>query len=70
MLITLGDDGWLKPDRARQMVQQVRATRSDVTLRVFTAEETAAAQSHADNPSLANEYIFDWLASRLGALPA
>ncbi|GLR84880.1 alpha/beta hydrolase family protein [Bradyrhizobium iriomotense] len=70
VLITLGDDGWLKPDRARQMVQQVRSARPDVTLRVFTAEETAAAQSHADNPSLANEYIFDWLASRLGALPA
>jgi dienelactone hydrolase len=70
VLITLGGDGWLKADRARQMVQQVRASRSDVTLKVFTAEETAAAQGHADNPSLANEYIFDWLASRLGTLPA
>jgi hypothetical protein len=36
-------------------------------LKVFTAEETGAAQAHADNPSLANEYIFDWLESRLAA---
>ncbi|MES1148232.1 MAG: alpha/beta hydrolase [Bradyrhizobium guangdongense] len=70
VLITLGDDGWLKPDRARRMVEQVSSRRPDVTLKVFTAAETAAAQGHADNPSLANEYIFDWLASQLGAQPA
>ena len=34
-------------------------------LKVFSSEETAAAQGHADNPTLANEYIFDWIASRL-----
>ena len=68
VLITLGDDGWLKPDRARQMVEELRFGRQDVTLKVFTAEETAAAQGHSDNPSLANEYIFDWLASRLGEM--
>ena len=69
VLITLGGDGWLKADRARQMVQQVRAGRPNLTLRVFSAEETGAAQGHADNPSLANEYIFDWLAAQLGAQP-
>jgi hypothetical protein len=35
-------------------------------LRIFTVDETAAAQGHADNPTLANEFIFDWVASRLG----
>lgn len=69
LLITLGEDGWLKTDRAREMVQQLRNRRLDVTLKVFTAEETAAAQGHADNPSLANEFIFDWLASRLAPAP-
>jgi dienelactone hydrolase len=67
VLITLGDDGWLKPDRVRQMVQQSQWSGQDITLKIFTPEETGAAQAHADNPSLANEYIFDWLASRLGA---
>lgn len=67
VLITLGEDGWLKADRARQIVQTSRlGSRSDVMLKVFTAAETGAAQAHADNPSLANEYIFDWLESRLG----
>ena len=70
VLVTLGEDGWLKTDRVRKMVQQSRNRRLDITLKVFTAEETAAVQGHADNPTLANEYIFDWLASRLAPLPA
>ncbi len=67
VLITLGEDGWLKPDRVSQIVQQSRLGGSDIALKVFGAAETGAAQAHADNPSLANEYIFDWLESRLGA---
>ncbi|MGY4289553.1 hypothetical protein ACVWXO_008819 [Bradyrhizobium sp. LM2.7] len=67
VLITLGEDGWLKADRAREIVQNSRFGSSEIMLKVFTAAETGAAQSHADNPSLANEYIFDWLESRLGA---
>ena len=67
LLITVGDDGWLKPDRVRQMVEQSQWAGQDITLKVFTPEETGAAQAHADNPTLANEYIFDWLASRLDA---
>jgi dienelactone hydrolase len=67
VLITLGEDGWLKADRARQIVQKSRLGSSEILLKVFTAAETGAAQAHADNPSLANEYIFDWLESQLGA---
>jgi dienelactone hydrolase len=68
VLITLGEDGWLKADRARQIVQKSRPGSSDIVLKVFTAAETGAAQAHADNPSLANEYIFDWLESQLGGM--
>ncbi|MFT4117385.1 alpha/beta hydrolase [Bradyrhizobium sp.] len=67
VLITLGEDGWLKADRARRIVQKSQPSNSDIALKVFTAAETGAAQAHADNPSLANEYIFDWLESQLGA---
>lgn len=67
VLITLGEQGWLKADRARQLVRNSQLGSSDVELKVFTAAETGAAQAHADNPSLANEYIFDWLESQLGA---
>ena len=67
VLITLGEDGWLEADRAQQIVQKSRLGSSDIVLKVFTAAETGAAQAHADNPSLANEYIFDWLESQFGA---
>lgn len=65
VLVTCGEQGWLEVDRVRQLVQRLRAYDLEVTLKVFTASETASAQGHADNPSLANEYIFDWLAARL-----
>jgi hypothetical protein len=45
---------------------ELQAAGRDVTLKIFSCEETAAAQGHADNPTLANEFIFDWLAARLG----
>ena len=47
------------------MVGQLVASGRDITLKVFTGLETAAAQAHADNPTLANEFIFDWIAARL-----
>jgi dienelactone hydrolase len=68
VLITLGEDGWLKADHARKILQKSRLGSSDIVLKVFTAAETGAAHAHADNPSLANEYIFDWLESQLGAV--
>ena len=27
--------------------------------------ETAASEGHTDNPTLANEFIFDWISNRL-----
>lgn len=67
LLVTIGEHGWLKADRVKQMVDRLRTSGRDVTLKVFTPAETAARQGHSDNPTLANEFIFDWLASRLGA---
>jgi dienelactone hydrolase len=66
VLISAGEQGWLKTDRIREMYESLRAGGCDLTLKIFTAEETAAAQGHADNPTLANEFIFDWIAARLG----
>jgi dienelactone hydrolase len=66
VLISTGERGWLKADRVRELYDHLKADGRDVTLKIFTSGETAAAQGHADNPTIANEYIFDWLASRLG----
>ena len=38
----------------------------DVTFKVFSTEETGAAHCQVDNPTLGMEYIFDWLADKLG----
>jgi dienelactone hydrolase len=67
VLISTGEQGWLKAECVRDMVEGLRAEGCDVMLKIFTAEETAAAQAHEDNPTLANEFIFDWIGERLGS---
>jgi len=66
VLISTGEQGWLKAECVRTMVEGLKAEGCDVTLKIFSAEETAAAHAHADNPTLANEFIFDWIGERLG----
>jgi dienelactone hydrolase len=66
VLISAGERGWLKADRVRELYDRLKADGRDVTLKIFSSEETAAAQGHADNPTLANEFIFDWVTTQLG----
>ena len=66
VLISAGERGWLKAERVQELYAHLKVAGSDVTLKIFRNSETAAMQGHADNPTVANEYIFDWLASRLG----
>ena len=66
VLISTGERGWLKAERVKELYDGLKTDGRDVTLKIFTSEETAAAQGHADNTTLANEFIFDWIASRLG----
>lgn len=65
VLVTVGEKGWLEGERVVELTNQIRAEDRDLTLKIFRQGETAAAQGHADNPTLANEFIFDWIASRL-----
>jgi hypothetical protein len=67
LLITLGEQGWLEAARVTEIADQLKMSHPDVTLRIFRSLETAAMQGHADNSSLACEFIFDWIANRLGA---
>src|SRR5260221_2109096 len=66
VLIATGERGWLRAERVQELFMQIKDDGRDVTLKIFAASETAAMQAHIDNPTLANEYIFDWIASRLG----
>jgi len=65
VLVTVGEKGWLESYRVIELTDQVRARGHELTLKIFRQHETAAAQGHLDNPTLANEFIFDWIASRL-----
>jgi dienelactone hydrolase len=67
VLISVGERGWLKADRVTEFHEELKADGRDVTLKIFSGEETASAQGHSDNTTLANEFIFDWIALRLGA---
>jgi dienelactone hydrolase len=66
LLISAGERGWLEAERVKEFYDGLKADGRDVTLKLFSSQETAAAQGHADNPTLASEFIFDWIASRLG----
>jgi dienelactone hydrolase len=66
VLVTLGAHGWLEPATVEKLLKQIKTSRQDISLKIFSAAETASWQGHLDNPSLASEYIFDWIADRLG----
>jgi dienelactone hydrolase len=68
VLITMGEQGWLEADHVTDLFDQLKVNHQDISLKIFRGSETAAAQGHADNPTLANEFIFDWLADRLGQI--
>jgi hypothetical protein len=69
-LVTVGEHGWLEADRVVDLVDQLKINQRDISLKVFRGSETASSQDHFDNPTLANEFIFDWLADRLEKPPS
>jgi dienelactone hydrolase len=66
VLVTLGANGWLEPGMVEKLMRRLKTSQQDITLKIFSGAETASWQGHVDNPSLASEYIFDWIADRLG----
>jgi dienelactone hydrolase len=65
MLVTIGERDWLDAGRVTACCEVMRSSGLDIDLKVFTAAETAAGPSHLDNPTIGNEFIFDWIADRL-----
>ena len=70
VLVTVGGQGWLNSGVVADLFERLKAHHRDIYLKVFESSETAAAQGHHDNPTLANEFIFDWVADRLARVPA
>jgi dienelactone hydrolase len=65
VLITIGEHDWLPVEEVARVVEQLKGLDRDVTVRVFRSDETAASHGHADNPTLVNEFVFDWLSDRI-----
>ena len=61
---------WLDTRHAAALCDALKAGGADVVLKVFAAAETAAAHGQSDNPTLGNEFVFDWIASRLVVVQA
>ena len=70
VLVTVGGQGWLQSSIVVDLFERLKAHQRDISLKIFESSETAAAQGHQDNPTLANEFIFDWIADRLGRVQA
>jgi dienelactone hydrolase len=68
VLVTMGEHGWLEADHVTDLFEQLKVGHPDISLKLFRDSETAASQGHSDNPTLANEFIFDWLANRFERL--
>jgi pimeloyl-ACP methyl ester carboxylesterase len=67
-LVTVGEHDWVDHHRASELGRHLSDLGRDVTVKCFSAAETAASHAHLDNPTIANEYIFDWISSRLSSL--
>lgn len=67
-LVTFGEHDWLDHRQISEFQHRFSDLGRDVTLKCFSAAETAASHAHSDNPTIAGEYIFDWISSRLSAL--
>jgi hypothetical protein len=70
VLVTMGGQGWLDSGMVAEMFERLKARHPGISLKIFESSETAAAHGHSDNPTLANEFIFDWVADRLESIPA
>jgi dienelactone hydrolase len=70
VLITAGGQGWLKSEIVTDLFERLKTHHPGISLKIFESSETAAAQGHCDNPTLANEFIFDWFADRLESISA
>ncbi|CAN5391169.1 alpha/beta hydrolase [soil metagenome] len=65
ILVTIGEHDWLAACRVAGCCKAMRSSGLDIDLKIFAAAETAAGPARMDNPTIGNEFIFDWIADRL-----
>jgi hypothetical protein len=67
LLVVLGQHSGLQADRARQLLHRDRDSGAEPSFRIFEASETGTSDAQIDNPTLVNEFIFDWIVSQMAA---
>jgi len=65
ILVALGEHDWLDVRHVTRCCEALVADGLDIDLKIFSAAETAASHGQFDNPTIGNEFIFDWIADRL-----
>jgi acetyl esterase/lipase len=66
-LMTIGQHDYIAVENAVEVHESCKRAGVPLALKVFSTEETAASPGHIDNPTLAKEFVFDWLRRKLGA---
>jgi hypothetical protein len=66
-LMTIGQHDYIAVANAIDVHESCKRSGAPLALKVFSTEETAASPGHIDNPTLAKEFVFDWLRRKLGA---
>lgn len=67
-LVAVGEHDFLDATTALELYKSYLKSNARIDLRIFSAEETGASHGQGDNPTLGKEFIFDWIASTIGAL--
>ncbi|MGB3683340.1 MAG: alpha/beta hydrolase, partial [Rubrobacteraceae bacterium] len=65
-LIVHGGHDVLGVKQASKVYEHARESSVDTTIKFLTEEETGAEHCQHDNPTIGEEYMFDWLAERFG----
>ena len=65
-LIVHGGHEVLGVRQANTVYEHAGGAGVDVTIKFLTEEETGAEHCQHDNPTIGEEYMFDWLADRFG----
>jgi hypothetical protein len=66
-LMTIGQHDYIAVENAIEVHESAKRSGMPLALKVFSTEETAASPGHMDNPTLAKEFVFDWLRRKLGS---
>lgn len=66
-LMTIGQHDYIAVENAIDVHESCKRSGAPLALKVFSTEETAASPGHIDNPTLAKEFVFDWLRRKLGS---